>query len=113
MAFGLTKMKRLLIVVGACIASQPSFAEEVEYWTGDSAFTRTWQAFYVGADHEPELDDPLIEAGPAMVPAICEAIAHPDMKRRRYAIGALGHIGDRRSLDAAIDSVEHCRGRIL
>ena len=33
-----------------------------------------------------------------MVPAICEAVAHRDMKFRRYAIGALGYIGDRRAL---------------
>jgi HEAT repeat protein len=35
-----------------------------------------------------------------MTLAICEAISHPDMKRRRYAIGALGYIHDKRALPA-------------
>jgi len=75
-----------------------SDAGEIEYRTGGRTFDTVWRAFYAEGDHEPDLDDPLIEAGPLMVPAICEAIVHPDMKRRRYAIGALGFIGDRAAL---------------
>jgi hypothetical protein len=30
--------------------------------------------------------------GKVMIPAICEAIEHAEMKARRYAICALGHI---------------------
>lgn len=97
-----TKMKQLLVLIGACVASQPSLAAEVEYRTGGAAFSNAWHAFYVGADHEPDIDDPLIEVGSAMVPAICEAIAHSNMARRRYAISALDHIGDRRALDGDI-----------
>lgn len=33
-----------------------------------------------------------------MVPTICEAVKNKDMKRRRYAIGALGYINDRAAL---------------
>jgi HEAT repeat protein len=33
-----------------------------------------------------------------MTEVICEAKKHPDMKRRRYAIGALGFIGDKRAI---------------
>ncbi|MDI1362679.1 HEAT repeat domain-containing protein [Methylotenera sp.] len=33
-----------------------------------------------------------------MVPAICEAVKHKDMKRRRYAIGALGYINERAAM---------------
>jgi hypothetical protein len=73
-------------------------AGETEYRTGGPRFDKIWHAFYVEGDHEPELDDPLITAGRAMSAAISEAIAHPDMKRRRYAIGALGYIRDRRTL---------------
>ncbi|MBI1425619.1 MAG: hypothetical protein GC149_19475 [Gammaproteobacteria bacterium] len=73
-------------------------AGEIEYRTGGPRFNKVWQAFYVEGDHEPELDDPLIAAGRAMTTAICEAITHPDMKRRRYAIGALGYIHDLRAL---------------
>ena len=78
--------------------TQQSFASETEYWTGGAKFEKAWQAFYVEADHEPEIDDPLIAKGKRMVPAICEAVGHKDMKRRRYAIGALGYIGDRTAL---------------
>lgn len=72
--------------------------EGVAYRTGGERFAQVWHAFYDLGFHEPELDDPLIEAGAAMVPAICEAIRHKDMKRRVYALMALGFIGDRRSL---------------
>jgi len=68
-----------------------------EYRPGGEAFLKDWNRFYNG-DHEPELDDPLIEAGAKMVPAICEAIANRDMKLRRYAISALGFIGDKRAI---------------
>lgn len=86
----------LLLVLLA--VAQQSFAGETEYRTGGTKYERTWQAFYVEADHEPEIDDPLIAKGKKMVLAICEAIRHKDMKRRRYAIGALGYIGDRTAL---------------
>lgn len=78
--------------------AQQCYAAEVEYRTGGSRYEKTWQQFYVEADHEPEIDDPLISKGKAMVPAICEAVKHKDMKRRRYAIGALGYINERAAL---------------
>lgn len=33
-----------------------------------------------------------------MVPAICKAVTDRKMRMRRYAIGALGHLGDRRAI---------------
>jgi hypothetical protein len=74
-----------------------AFAGEVEYKPGGPQFKRAWEQFYNG-DHEPELDDPLIQAGRKMTLAICDAISHQDMKMRRYAIGALGYIGDKRAI---------------
>ena len=44
------------------------------------------------------IDDPLIAAGKSMTPEICAAVAHQDMEKRRYAIGALGFIGDAAAL---------------
>lgn len=73
-------------------------AAEIEYRSGGHKYNGAWETFYVKADHEPEIDDPLIAKGGPMVPAICEAIRHKDMKRRRYAIGALGYIRDRAAL---------------
>ncbi len=70
---------------------------EVEYRPGGAAVDKVWTRFYAG-DYEAELSVPLIKAGRAMTPAITAAVAHRDMKYRRYAIGALGEIGDRRAL---------------
>lgn len=91
-------MKSLAAFLIIILASWSCIAGETEYRTGGQRFNKVWQAFYVEGDHEPELDDPLIAAGRAMTTATCEAITHPDMKRRRYAIGALGYIHDRRAL---------------
>lgn len=89
----------MLTLLAFAAAADGEYVEPgVEYRTGGSEFGKAWQAFYVEADHEPDLDDPLIEAGSSMALAICEAVAHKDMKRRRYAIGALGFIGERRAL---------------
>jgi len=89
--------KIILIVV--LIASTNGLADGIkkEYTPGGSKYSSVWKRFYAG-DHEPELDDPLIGAGKGMTLVICEAIKNEDMKYRRYAIGALGYIGDRRSL---------------
>jgi hypothetical protein len=81
--------------------------ESVDYRTGGKRFAKVWHAFYDLSDHEPEIDDPLIAAGRPMVPAICEAIAHPDMKYRRYAIGALGYIGDRKAVPTLVGVLEN------
>ena len=68
-----------------------SVAQDVEYRPGGDAFASIWSRFYNG-DHEPELDDPLIEAGHEMTLVICAAVKHKDMRFRRHAIGALGYI---------------------
>lgn len=88
----------MLLSIVALLGASVARADDVDYRTGGKRFAETWHAFYDLADHEPEIDDPLIEAGPKMVPAICEAVRHKDMQRRLYAIDALGYIGDRRAL---------------
>lgn len=97
---GLIRMKSLAVFLVLVFSSWSCVAGEIEYRTGGPRFDKVWHAFYVEGDHEPELDDPLIAAGRVMTLAICEAISHPDMKRRRYAIGALGYIRDRRAIPA-------------
>ena len=88
-------------------ASARADDEGVDYRTGGKRFAKVWHAFYDESFHEPEIDDPLIAAGRPMVPAICEAVAHPDMKYRRYAIGALGDIGDRKALPTLVALIEN------
>ena len=94
-------------------------AELVEYRPGDETATKkVWDKFYKG-DSEEELPKPLIAAGKKMVPDICKAIAHADMRLRRYAMTALGEIGDKAALPAleAIlkdkNELEYMRGDAL
>lgn len=47
---------------------------------------------------EDQIMDPLILAGPKVVPLLNHDVQSKDMPGRRYAILALGHIGDRRAL---------------
>ncbi|MGN6151249.1 MAG: HEAT repeat domain-containing protein [Lysobacteraceae bacterium] len=96
-----------LVALLFAAASARADEESVDYRTGGKRFAKVWVAFYDASFHEPEIDDPLIEAGRPMVPAICEAVAHPDMKYRGYAIGALGYIGDRRALPTLVGLIEN------
>jgi len=87
------KSKLWLVVVLSGLFALSGDAREMEYAPGGEKWASTWKTFYAG-DYEPELPEPLMKAGPSMVPAILEAIGHPDMKMRRYAISALGHLKD-------------------
>lgn len=70
----------------------------VEYRTGSPKFKKTWDDFYQEAIHEPDIPFPLEKASKEMTLAICEAVKHPDMKYRRYAIAALGKRKDKRAI---------------
>lgn len=87
------------LVVAVAFSTIGITAEYTEYRPGGIEFASVWNRFYEG-NHEPELDDHLIEAGENMTLAICEAIKNKDMRLRRYAIGALGFINDRRAIPA-------------
>ena len=91
-------MRATLPFLVLLVLAQQCYAAEIEYRTGGSKYDKAWQQFYVEADHESEIDDPLVAKGIVMVPAICEAVKHKDMKRRRYAIGALGYINERAAM---------------
>lgn len=98
------------VFILACYScNAKEITKEREYRTGGPQFTKVWHTFYVEGHHEPELDDPLIAAGRPMTSAICQAILHPDMKRRRYAIGALGYIGDKRALPTLVKILKNKR----
>jgi len=47
---------------------------------------------------EDQIMDPLILAGKKVVPLVLKEIENKDMSRRRYAIAALGHLGDSSAL---------------
>ena len=85
---------KILAVLAMSLISFPCLAGGIDYRPGGKAFVDAWHEFYDLGDHEPSLDDPLIRRGSQMVPAICAAVAHKDMKYRRYALGALGYIRD-------------------
>lgn len=73
--------------------------EEVVYKPGGEKRAAVWKAFYDENQAEGDMMDPLVVAGPKMIPEILEAISHKDMQRRRYAIGALGNLGDERPVE--------------
>ncbi len=73
--------------------------EGVVYTPGGEEWAKTWKTFYGDAAEESEISAPLLKAGPKMVPAIVEAIAHKDMRHRRYAISALGNLKDKRAVE--------------
>jgi hypothetical protein len=85
---------KIIVALAMSLISLPCLAGDNDYRPGGQAFADAWHQFYDLGDHEPELDDPLIRRGSPMVPAICTAVAHKDMKYRRYALGALGYIRD-------------------
>lgn len=96
-----------LALVALLLAAADVRAEDVEYRTGGKRFAEAWQVFYDDAFQKIRVGDPLVATGRPMVPAICEAVAHPDMKYRRGAIDALGVIGDRKALTALVGLLDN------
>ena len=111
--------RRYLLATLGLLAFSAKAGTGNEYRPGGRAVGRMWATFYKDAVHEPDIDEPLIRAGRTAVPAICEAVKNKDMKYRRYAIGALGHLRDRRALATlelilkAEDEVDYFRGDAL
>jgi hypothetical protein len=56
------------------------------------------EIFYSYNGAEDELMDPLLLAGRKVIPLLIEQIKHQNMPKRRYAILAVGHLGDSSSL---------------
>jgi hypothetical protein len=54
--------------------------------------------FHKAEGAEDQLMDPLILAGPAVIPLLERDLLEPGMPLKHYAIGALGNIGDRAAL---------------
>jgi len=54
--------------------------------------------FYFSDVAEDQIIDPRILAGSSVVPQLLEALPNKEMLRRRYAIGALGLVGDHAAL---------------
>ncbi len=97
------KMKLVLLTLLAGSAAMllhadplPSDTDETTPMPG--SFDREWRKFYFEADGEGSIIPSLMSGGKRMVPAICEAVSDRKMRMRRYAIGALGHLGDRRAI---------------
>lgn len=56
------------------------------------------ESFYKREVAEDQIMDPLILAGPDVVPLLARELPSPEMPNRRYAIGALGNIGSKAAL---------------
>lgn len=64
------------------------------------------KAFYEREVAEDQIMDPLILAGPNVIPLLEKEVVNPDMPNRRYAIGALGNLGSK----AALPTLEKLAG---
>ncbi len=93
------KVFTLIALLTLTISATSHAAEEVDYKPGGQKWASDWKAFYHNPGSEEDLMTPLVQAGPNMVPVILEAIAHKNMRLRRYAIGALGNLGDSSAVD--------------
>ena len=63
-------------------------------------------SFYTDKVPESINDRHLLRAGKGIVPYLVEEIQKRDMPKRRYAIGALGKIADRRALPVLVKILE-------
>lgn len=67
---------------------------------------RVLSEFYEDNVPEPVMDRRLLSAGKGIVPYVIKEIQRKDMPKRRYAISALGKIGDRLALPALVKILE-------
>lgn len=74
-------------------------------WIGPAMYSRipddpasALKSFYERDVAEDQLMDPLILAGRDVIPLLERELLNPDMPRRRYAISAIGNIGDKAAL---------------
>lgn len=84
-ALPLSIVTTCLAVFTACSADEPHIQVDP---------TMALDEFYAYDGAEDTLMDPLIVAGTDVVPVVLEQIIKTDMVKRRYAIQALGNIGD-------------------
>jgi HEAT repeat protein len=94
------KVLRTLLIVVAIVALIISglLAYRISSARPDTALAE----FFASTAAEDQLMDPLILAGREVVPPVLKEVVRRDMPRRRYAILALGNIGDR----AAVEPLE-------
>ncbi len=81
-----------LVIVTTCLAVFAACSADEPHIGVDPAMAL--DEFYAYDGAEDTLMDPLIVAGTDVVPVILEQIVKTDMVKRRYAIQALGNIGD-------------------
>jgi hypothetical protein len=82
-----------VLAAGACLARRGAFASP------EVALARFVSASPYDVA-EDQLMDPLILAGPKVVPLLAKSISNRQMVHRRYAVMALGHLGDQAALPA-------------
>lgn len=87
-----------ILVSSIALGADPLPSEDEETHPTPGKFDRVWHQFYYEDDGEGSIIPSLLEGGRVMVPAICLAIKDRKMDKRRYAIGALGHLHDRRAI---------------
>lgn len=93
-------MRRLALVIGSALAIVLAAVGVVVWSRVPRSAEDAMRRFYDTSDKaEAELMDPLILAGPKVVPVLSHEVQSKNMPGRRYAVLALGHIGDRRAYE--------------
>ncbi len=88
--------RALFVILLSTLLADAQTAQETT--PTDPRYRTAWREFYYGGSSEIDVGSSLVRVGEPIVPSVCRAIADRNMKRRRYAIAALGWIGDRRAL---------------
>ena len=89
-----TIFKRVLLIIGIVVITFVGLAAAYLYRAIPHSSEKALVMFFNSNFAEDQLADPLILAGKKVVPRLLEEITKKDMPRRRYAIYALGQIGE-------------------
>lgn len=94
----MSKNKKVVLAISVVLIG-------LAFWLGVSLYTNipespklALKAFYEREVAEDQIMDPLILAGPNVIPLLEKEVVNPDMQNRRYAIGALGNLGSKAAL---------------
>jgi HEAT repeat protein len=90
--------RALLVFLLSTLLADAETAQETT--PSDPRYRTAWREFYYGGNSEIDIGSSLVRVGEPIVPSVCRAIADRNMRRRRYAIDALGWIGDRRAISS-------------
>lgn len=104
--FPVGKTTKTVWVVAAALVLVVAWLASVMYSRIPPSAAAALESFYRRDVAEDQLMDPLILAGADVIPLLERDLLNPEMPRRRYAIGALGNIGEPSALPILVRIVQ-------